>query len=103
MDAIKELVVGKLPMIIRYALLAGAGWLANQGLMSDEQNALFSSQLDVIVAAIVALVTIAWGWKNKPSVKAQEVARQVDNLIPAGQTVTIQTPQGLPDIRVAAK
>lgn len=77
------------------------------GVLSPEQVEALTAKLPEFVSALGGIATMAVTLyaiiTKSSSDKAAEVAKQIDAKIPAGQTVTIKTPEGEPDIKVAAK
>jgi len=98
MDQIKSY----LPVIVRYAIMAIASALATRGWVTSESQSILSQNIDILVGAVVALVTVGWALAKRPTAKAMEVAKQVDAQIPKEDTVTIKTPGKAPDIVVEA-
>lgn len=91
-----------LPVIVRYAIVTLMTALATRGALSAESATFLSQHMDVLVGALVALGTVAYGLWRTPTAKALEVAREVDKKIPAADTVKIVTPGNAPDIVVEA-
>lgn len=83
------------------AILGILGWL------TPEQSEALTKQVPELLAAIGALAAAAIPlyaiWTKSSSDKAAEVAKQVDDKIPAASTVVIPTPEGVPDIVVMPK
>jgi type VI protein secretion system component VasF len=93
----------QLPVIIRYIIATAFAALATHGLISAEVNTILSQNLDAIVGALGVLGTVAYALWRRPSSKALEVAKQVDESIPAGASAVVRTPSGQPDIVVHPK
>jgi hypothetical protein len=83
------------------AILGVLGWL------SAEQVETLSKQVPELIGAIAALIAVAIpiyaAWTKSSSDKAAEVAKQIDEKIPPKDTVTVKTPPGQSDIKVAAR
>lgn len=97
MDQIKSY----LPVIIRYVLMASASALATRGWISPESQSILSQNLDILVGAILGLVTVAYALFIRPTAKALEVAKEVDKKVPPESPVVIKTPGKEPDIIVS--
>lgn len=93
----------QLPVIVRYALVTLFTYLGAHGVISDDANTILSNNLDALVGAIGVVLTLIYALWKRPSSKALEVAKQVDNKVPKTQDVTIKTPGTKPDIVVPAK
>jgi hypothetical protein len=91
------------PIIVRYALVWLAAALATRGLLSTEQNAILTQNLDVIVGAVVSLGTVAYALIKRPSAKAMDAAKAIDKRLPEKEDVIIKTPGNAPDIIVPAQ
>ena len=98
MDEIKNY----MPLLIRQALVIGASALLAHGWLTPEQSAVIGSNIDKIAGAVLLLGTLAYQIYAKPSKKALEVAKAIDLQIPPEQAIRIETPDGQPDIVVAA-
>lgn len=83
------------------AILGILGWL------TPEQSEALTKQVPELLAALGALVAAAIPlyaiWTKSSSDKAAEVAKEVDQKIPADATVRIPTPGAAPDIVVTPK
>jgi hypothetical protein len=89
------------------AILGIVGWLTPEQVAELSQKVQdISAQLPGLVAAvsgIVALIVPLYAMATKSSSdKAAEVAKEVDKHIPDSASVTIKTPEGVPDIVVPA-
>lgn len=90
------------PTIVRYAIVSLMAAMFTHGWLSPEHNAILGENLDIIVSAIVGLLTVLYALVKRPSAKAMEAAKEIDAQIPARQDVVIKTPAGKPDIVVLA-
>ena len=95
-----EQVKSYLPVIIRYAIMAVASALATRGWVSSESQSILSQNIDILVGGVVAILTVIYALVKRPSVKAMEVAKEVDKKIPSEDRVFIATPGPQPDIVV---
>lgn len=95
-------VTNYLPVIVRYAIVSLMAAMFTRGWISPEHNAILGENLDIIVSAIVGLLTVLYALMKRPSAKAMEAAKEIDAQIPAKQDVVIKTPAGRPDIVVQA-
>ncbi|KQY20214.1 hypothetical protein [Rhizobium sp. Root483D2] len=91
-----------LPTIVRYAIVSLMAAMFTHGWLSPEHNAILGENLDIIVSALVGLLTVVWAMVKRPSAKAMEAAKEIDAQIPANQDVVILTPGSAPDITVSA-
>lgn len=91
-----------LPTIVRYVIVSLMAAMFTHGWLSPEHNAILGENLDIIVSAIVGLLTVLYALVKRPSAKAMEAAKKIDAQIPAKQDVVIKTPAGKPDIVVLA-
>ena len=91
-----------LPTIVRYAIVSLMAAMFTRGWLSPEHNAILGENLDIIVSALVGLLTVVWALVKRPSAKAMEAAKEIDAQIPANQDVVIKTPGNAPDITVLA-
>lgn len=92
-----------LPIIVRYAIVSLMAAMFTHGWLSPEHNAILGENLDILVSAIVGLLTVLYALVKRPSAKAMEAAKAIDAQIPAKQDVVIKTPAGKPDIVVSAQ
>lgn len=93
----------QLPVIARYLIAIIAAALAGRGLIPADQVAAFIDSAVAVVLAIVAFVPLVWALIRRPSSKALEAAKLIDQRIPKDDTVVIQTPGLQPDIVVPPK
>jgi hypothetical protein len=91
-----------IPVIVRYAIVSLMAAMFTHGWLSPEHNAILGENLDIIVSALVGLLTVVWALAKRPSAKAMEAAKEIDAQIPANQDVVIKTPGNTPDITVSA-
>lgn len=89
-------------------ILGILGWLTPDQVQALARKvAEISEQLPGLLAAvsglIAVLVPVYAAVTKASSDKAHEVAKKVDEEIPAGASVTIKTPEGVPDIVVPAQ
>lgn len=91
-----------IPTIVRYVIVSLMAAMFTHGWLSPEHNAILGENLDIIVSAIVGLLTVLYSLVKRPSAKAMEAAKEIDAQIPARQDVVIKTPAGKPDIVVLA-
>lgn len=91
-----------LPTIVRYIIVSLMAAMFTHGWLSPEHNAILGENLDVIVSAIVGLLTVLYALMKRPSAKAMEAAKEIDAQIPAKQEVVIKTPGHAPDIVILA-
>lgn len=91
-----------LPTIVRYVIVSLMAAMFTHGWLSPEHKAILGENLDIIVSAIVGLLTVLYALVKRPSAKAMEAAKEIDAQIPAKQDVVIKTPGDAPDIIVAA-
>ncbi|MCZ4501021.1 MAG: hypothetical protein JWQ74_3576 [Marmoricola sp.] len=87
------------------AILSILGWLTPEQVQEIARKVeQISGQVPGLIAAVaglVALLTPIYAIMTKSSSdKAAEAAKQIDDRIPAGDTVHIPTPPGVPDIVV---
>lgn len=77
------------------------------GLLTEEQVKTLTETAPVLFTAFGTVMTVAMSayriWTKSSSDKAAEVAKQVDEKVPAADPVLIKTPKGEPDIVVSAK
>jgi hypothetical protein len=92
-----------LPTIVRYIIVSLMAAMFTHGWLSPEHNAILGENLDIIVSAIVGLLTVLYALVKRPSAKAMEAAKEIDKHIPAKSEVVIKTPGNAPDIVVAAQ
>ena len=92
-----------MPVIVRYAIVSLMAALFTRGWLSPEHNAILGENLDIIVSAIVGLLTVLYALIKRPSAKAMEAAKAIDKSVPAEVSVVIKTPGNAPDIVVPAK
>ncbi|MCV9960372.1 hypothetical protein OIU34_00535 [Pararhizobium sp. BT-229] len=90
------------PVVVRYAIVSMMAAMFTHGWLSPEHNAILTQNLDIIVSAIVGLLTVAYALVKRPSAKAMEAAKEIDRQIPAMHDVVIKTPGSAPDIVVMA-
>lgn len=90
------------PVIVRYLIVSLMAAMFTHGWLSPEHNAILGENLDIIVSAIVGLLTVLYALIKRPSAKAMEAAKEIDAQIPAKQDVVIKTPGNAPDIVVSA-
>ena len=95
-------ITNSMPVIVRYAIVSLMAARFTRGWLSPEHNAILGENLDIIVSAIVGLLTVLYALIKRPSAKAIEAAKEIDAQIPAKDDVVIQTPAGQPDIVVVA-
>lgn len=92
-----------LPVILRYLIVSAMAAIATRGWLSAEQNAILTQNLDIIVSALIGLGTVVYALFRRPSDKALEAAKKIDQQIPPESTVVIKTPGVAPDIIVPGK
>ena len=80
------------------AVLGLLGWLSQEQIA--EINAKLPSVFEALGAFIMAVVPLYAMVRQSFSDKAAEVARQIDQKIPADAQVTVPTPGNAPDIKV---
>lgn len=90
----------QLPVILRYAIVTLMSALVTRGFVTPESGAFLSQNVDIVVGALIALLTVAYGLWRTPTAKGLEVARKVDAQIPASSPVVIKTPGDAKDIVV---
>lgn len=95
-------VTNYVPVIVRYIIVSLMAAMFTHGWLSPEHNAILGENLDIIVSAIVGLLTVLYALVKRPSAKAMEVAKEIDAQIPTKQDVVIKTPGNAPDIIVVA-
>ncbi|WP_426235898.1 hypothetical protein [Pararhizobium sp. DWP1-1-3] len=91
-----------IPTIVRYVIVSLMAAMFTHGWLSPEHNAILGENLDIIVSAIVGLLTVLYALIKRPSAKAMEAAKEIDAQIPAKDAVVIRTPGSAPDIIIAA-
>lgn len=92
-----------LPIVVRYAIVSLAGAMFARGWLTNEQSAILSQNTDLLVSALVGLATLGWALFKRPSSKAMDAAKQIDQKLPAAAPVVIKTPANQPDIVVTPK
>lgn len=96
-------ITNSMPVIVRYAIVSLMAARFTRGWLSPEHNAILGENLDIIVSAIVGLLTVLYALIKRPSAKAMEAAKAIDKSVPAEVSVVIKTPGNAPDIVVPAK
>lgn len=91
-----------IPVIVRYAIVSLAAAMATRGWLSSDQNAVLSQNIDILVSAVVGLLTVAYALFKRPSEKAMDAAKAIDKQLPTKEDVVIKTPGNAPDIIVPA-
>lgn len=80
------------------AILGILGWLTPAQV--DALSTKVPELLGAIGALVAAIIPLYAAFTKSSSDKAAEAAKQIDDKIPAGYTVHIPTPPGVPDIVV---
>ena len=65
-----------------------------RGWISQEQNAILTQNLDIIVSALVGIATVVYALIKRPSPKALDAVRTIDKQVPPFAPVVIQTSEG---------
>lgn len=92
-----------IPVIVRYLIVTVMAAIATRGWLTSEQNAILTQNLDIIVSAVVGLLTVGYALFKRPSEKALDAAKAIDQQIPSETPVVIKTPGSAPDIVVPGK
>lgn len=106
--------VGTIIRDVLVALGAIIAILGTIGVLTEDQVAAIKQQIEIISGQapalllaggvlVTAITSILRTVKFSSSDKAAEVAKEVDDKIPAASTVVIPTPEGVPDIVVMPK
>lgn len=98
-----DILKNQMPVIIRYLLASFFTYLASHGLLTADQHAYLGDQMDVIVGIVGNLAIIAYALWRRPSPTAMEAAKEIDQKIPKGTEVIIQTPAHMDNIYVGPK
>lgn len=89
-----------LMIFVRYAISGLGVWLASKGFSDADVSTVVDQGAYIITGAIIAAVPAIYAALKRPSVKAMETAKAVDQLVPKDDDVVIKTPVGVPDIVV---
>jgi hypothetical protein len=89
-----------LMIFVRYAISGVGVWLASKGFSEADVSTVVDQGAYIITGAIIAALPAIYAAFKRPSVKAMEAAKAVDQLVPKGEDVVIKTPAGVPDIVV---
>ena len=92
-----------LPVIVRYLIVSLMAAVATRGWLSSDQSAILTQNVDIIVSAIVSLLTVGYALFKRPSQKAMDAAKAIDKQVPAKSDIVILTPGDKPNILVPAK
>ncbi|HTO32078.1 MAG TPA: hypothetical protein VL202_12990, partial [Pararhizobium sp.] len=80
------------PVIVRYAIVSLMAAMFTHGWVTDDQNAILTQNIDIIVSALVGLLTVAYALIKRPSAKALDAAKVIDQELPKHADVEIVTP-----------
>lgn len=80
-----------------------AGWMAGKGWIGVEDQATFVTNLTVLLVLGVSAAPAIIAQYIRPTPKAMEAARAIDQQVAPEAPVLIKTPDGQPDILVQGK
>ncbi|MBA3576173.1 MAG: hypothetical protein H0W39_00955 [Sphingomonas sp.] len=95
-----ESVAPILMIFLRYSISGLGVWLVSKGFSELDANTIVEQAVVLTTGIILSGGPALYAAWKRPSVKAMETAKVVDQQIPKGEDVVLKTPAGVPDIIV---